>query len=131
MIERLERLLRDLGRAATPAAAENLVAYAVPELVDARWATLYLSDDGMPPVVWGDDGWHQLAMASLVSGCACSVSEEGVVTLAVPMFGSAGVRGVLVLCRDGEPSDADLHLLDLFAEHAPAALRRLAPPAAA
>lgn len=130
-IEGLERLLRDLGRAASPAAAENAVAYAMPDLVDALWVTLYLSDDGMPPVVYGDDGWHQLGMAALAAGCACSASEEGVVTLALPIFGPAGVTGILLLCRDGGFDEDDLRLLELFADHASAALRRLASPAAA
>jgi hypothetical protein len=130
-IEGLEHLLRDLARARTPAAAENAVAYAMPDLVDATWATLYLSDDGMPPVVYGDDGWHQLAMAALAAGCVCSASDDGVVTLALPIFGPVGVTGVLLLCRDGGFDDDDLSLLELFADHASTALRRLASRAAA
>src|SRR6476646_1096339 len=96
-IEGLEALLSRLRRCPSPAQAENLVAYAIPELVDAIWATLYLSDDGLPPVVYGDDMWQHLADAALARRMPCAMRANGEVTTAIPIFADTGVAGVLLM----------------------------------
>ena len=98
-IEGLEALLSRLRRCASPAQAENLVAYAIPDLVDAIWATLYLSDDGAPPVVYGDDTWQHLADAALARRMPCATRKDGEVTTAIPIFSETGVAG---RAADGE-----------------------------
>ena len=115
-IEGLEALLSRLRRCSSPAQAENLVAYAIPDLVDAIWATLYLSDDGAAPVVYGDDTWQHLADAALARRMPCATRANGEVTTAIPIFADTGVAGVLA---DGERRRA----LRAGPAHAPA-LRR-------
>jgi hypothetical protein len=130
-IEGVEALLSRLRRCASPAEAENLAAYVVPELVDAIWATLYLSDDGRPPVVYGDDVWQHLADAAIARRMPCATRRDGVVTSAIPIFGGMGVAGVLVMASTGELSEHDQRTLRLFAGRAGRAVRRPGLPASA
>jgi len=130
-IEGLEALLSRLRRCASPAQAENLVAYAIPDLVDAIWATLYLSDDGLPPVVYGDDGWQHLADAAIARRMPCATRRDGVVTTAIPIFTGTGLAGVLVMASEGELSERDQRTLRLFAGRAGRAVRRPGLPASA
>jgi hypothetical protein len=130
-IEGVEALLSRLRRCASPAEAENLVAYAVPELVDAIWATLYLSDDGRPPVVYGDDVWQHLADAAIARRMPCATRRDGVVTSVIPIFGGMGVAGVLVMASTGELSEHDQRTLRLFAGRAGRAVRRPGLPVSA
>jgi hypothetical protein len=130
-IEGLEALLSRLRRCPSPAQAENLVAYAIPELVDAIWATLYLSDDGLPPVVWGDDMWQHLADAAIARRMPCATRLDGVVTTAIPIFSGTGVAGVLVMASGGELSEHDQRTLRLFAARAGRAVRRPGLPVSA
>ena len=110
-IEGLEALLSRLRRCASPAQAENLVAYAIPDLVDAIWATLYLSDDGAPPVVYGDDTWQHLAYAALARRMPCATRANGEVTTAITPSG-LGVA-FIGLAPEGELAfvDGDLHTM--------------------
>ncbi|HYX84948.1 MAG TPA: GAF domain-containing protein [Gaiellales bacterium] len=124
-IEGLEMLLGRLGLCTSPAQAENLVAYAIPELVRAKWAVFYLSDDGGPPVVYGDDVWQELATVAFARGRACSTRNGDLETLAVPVYGGTGIVGVLVVAREGGFGDADLRVLRLFADRAAVALGRV------
>jgi hypothetical protein len=130
-IEGLEALLSRLRRCASPAQAENLVAYAIPELVDAIWATLYLSDDGRSPVVYGDDAWQHLADAAIARRMPSATRRDGVVTTAIPIFGDLGVAGVLVMASAGELSEHDQRTLRLFAGRAGRAVRRPGLPVSA
>jgi hypothetical protein len=130
-IEGLEALLSRLRRCASPAQAENLVAYAVPDLVDAIWATLYLSDDGAPPVVYGDDAWQHLADAAIVRRMPCATRSDGEVTTAIPIFADTGVAGVLLMTSAGELSERDQRTLRLFAGRAGRAVRRPGLPVSA
>ena len=130
-IEGLEALLSRLRRCASPAQAENLVAYAIPDMVDAIWATLYLSDDGLPPVVYGDDAWQHLADAAIARRMPCATRRDGVVTTAIPIFAGTGVAGVLVMASEGELSERDQRTLRLFAGRAGRAVRRPGLPASA
>jgi hypothetical protein len=130
-IEGLEALLSRLRRCASPAQAENLVAYAIPELVDAIWATLYLSDDGLPPVVYGDDMWQHLADAAIARRMPCATRKDGMVTTAIPIFADTGVAGVLVMASTGELSEQDQRTLRLFAGRAGRAVRRPGLPVSA
>jgi hypothetical protein len=130
-IEGLEALLSRLRRCASPAQAENLVAYAIPELVDAIWATLYLSDDGLPPVVYGDDMWQHLADAAIARRMPCATRKDGMVTTAIPIFADTGVAGVLVMGSTGELSEQDQRTLRLFAGRAGRAVRRPGLPVSA
>ena len=130
-IEGVEALLSRLRRCASPAEAENLVAYAVPELVDAIWAMLYLSDDGLPPVVYGDDVWQHLADAAIARRMPCATRRDGVVTTAIPIFGGMGVAGVLVMASTAELSEHDQRTLRLFAGRAGRAVRRPGLPVSA
>jgi hypothetical protein len=130
-IEGLEALLSRLRRCASPAHAENLVAYALPELVDAIWATLYLSDDGRPPIVYGDDAWQHLADAAIARRMPCATRRDGVVTTAIPIFADMGVAGVLVMASAGELSEHDQRTLRLFAGRAGRAVRRPGLPVSA
>ena len=130
-IEGLEALLSRLRRCASPAQAENLVAYAIPDLVDAIWATLYLSDDGAPPVVYGDDTWQHLADASLARRMPCAMRANGEVTTAIPIFADTGVAGVLLMSSAGELSERDQRTLRLFAARAGRAVRRPGLPVSA
>jgi hypothetical protein len=130
-IEGLDVLLGRLGLCTSPAQVENMVAYAIPDLVQAAWAMLYLSDDGGPPVVYGDDAWQELANAAFVRAEVCSFRTGGLETLAVPIFGDMGIVGVLVVARAGGFDDAELRILRLFADRAPTALRRASLPVSA
>jgi hypothetical protein len=130
-IEGLEALLSRLRRCASPAQAENLVAYAIPELVDAIWATLYLSDDGAPPVVYGDDAWQHLADAAIARRMPCATRSGGEVTTAIPIFAETGVAGVLLMASAGELSEHDQRTLRIFAGHAGRAVRRPGLPVSA
>ena len=130
-IEGLEALLSRLRRCPSPAQAENLVAYAIPELVDAVWATLYLSDDGLPPVVYGDERWQHLADAAIARRMPCATRREGLVTTAIPIFSGTGVAGVLVMASTGELSEHDQRTLRLFAARAGRAVRRPGLPVSA
>ena len=130
-IEGLEALFSRLRRCASPAEAENLVAYAIPELVDAIWATLYLSDDGLPPVVYGDAVWQHLADAAIARRIPCATRRDGIVTTAIPIFSDMGVAGVLVMASTGELSDRDQRTLRLFAGRAGRAVRRPGLPLSA
>ena len=130
-IEGLEALLSRLRRCPSPAQAENLVAYAIPELVDAIWATLYLSDDGLPPVVYGDDVWQHLADAAIARRMPCATRRDGIVTTAIPIFSGTGVAGVLVMASAGELSEHDQRTLRLFAARAGRAVRRPGLPVSA
>ena len=130
-IEGLEALLSRLRRCSSPAQAENMVAYAIPELVDAIWATLYLSDDGRPPVVYGDDVWQHLADAAIARRMPCATRRDGMVTTAIPIFSDMGVAGVLVMASAGELSDDDQRTLRLFAGRAGRAVRRPGLPVSA
>ena len=130
-IEGLEALLSRLRRCASPAQAENLVAYAIPELVDAIWATLYLSDDGLPPVVYGDDAWQHLADAAIARRMPCATRSGGIVTTAIPIFSGPDVAGVLVMASAGELSEHDQRTLRLFAARAGRAVRRPGLPVSA
>ena len=130
-IEGLEALLSRLRRSASPAQAENLVAYAVPDLVDAIWATLYLSDDGAPPVVYGDDAWQHLADAAIARRMPCATRSDGEVTTAIPIFADTGVAGVLLMASAGELSERDQRTLRLFAGRAGRAVRRPGLPVSA
>jgi hypothetical protein len=130
-IEGLEALLSRLRRCSSPAQAENMVAYAIPELVNAIWATLYLSDDGRPPVVYGDDVWQHLADAAIARRMPCATRRDGVVTTAIPIFSDMGVAGVLVMASAGELSDDDQRTLRLFAGRAGRAVRRPGLPVSA
>jgi hypothetical protein len=130
-IEGLEALLSRLRRCPSPAQAENLVAYAIPELVDAIWATLYLSDDGLPPVVYGDDMWQHLADAAIARRMPCATRRDGIVTTAIPIFSGTGVAGVLVMASPGELSEHDQRTLRLFAARAGRAVRRPGLPVSA
>jgi len=130
-IEGLEALLSRLRRCSSPAQAENLVAYAIPDLVDAIWATLYLSDDGAPPVVYGDDTWQHLADAALARRMPCAMRANGEVTTAIPIFADTGVAGVLLMSSAGELSERDQRTLRLFAARAGRAVRRPGLPVSA
>jgi hypothetical protein len=130
-IEGIEALLSRLRRCASPAQAENVVAYAIPELVDAIWATLYLSDDGRSPVVYGDDVWQHLADAAVARRMPCATRLDGVVTTAIPIFAEMGVAGVLVMASTGELSEHDQRTLRLFAGRAGRAVRRPGLPVSA
>jgi hypothetical protein len=130
-IEGLEALLSRLRRCPSPAQAENLVAYAIPELVDAIWATLYLSDDGFPPVVYGDDIWQHLADAAIARRMPAATRRDGIVTTAIPIFSGTGVAGVLVMASAGELSEHDQRTLRLFAARAGRAVRRPGLPVSA
>jgi hypothetical protein len=130
-IEGLEALLSALRRCSSPAQAENLVAYAIPDLVDAIWATLYLSDDGLPPVVYGDDVWQHLADAAIARRVPCATRQDGIVTTAIPIFSDMGVAGVLVMASAGELSEHDQRTLRLFAARAGRAVRRPGLPVSA
>jgi len=130
-IEGLEALLSRLRRCPSPAQAENLVAYAIPELVDAIWANLYLSDDGRAPVVYGDDIWQHLAHAAIARRMPCATRRDGIVTTAVPIFSGTGVAGVLVMASAGELSEHDQRTLRLFAARAGRAVRRPGLPVSA
>jgi len=130
-IEGLEALLSRLRRCASPAQAENLVAYAIPDLVDAIWATLYLSDDGAPPVVYGDDAWQHLADAAIARRMPCATRSDGEVTTAIPIFADTGVAGVLLMTSAGEVSERDQRTLRLFAGRAGRAVRRPGLPVSA
>jgi hypothetical protein len=130
-IEGLEALLSRLRRCPSPAQAENLVAYAIPELVDAIWATLYLSDDGLPPVVYGDDIWQHLADAAFARRMPSATRQNGIVTTAIPIFSGTGVAGVLVMASAGELSEHDQRTLRLFAARAGRAVRRPGLPVSA
>jgi len=130
-IEGLEALLSRLRRCASPAQAENLVAYAIPDLVDAIWATLYLSDDGAAPVVYGDDTWQHLADAALARRMPCATRANGEVTTAIPIFADTGVAGVLLMASAGELSERDQRTLRLFAGRAGRAVRRPGLPVSA
>jgi hypothetical protein len=130
-IEGLEALLSRLRRCASPAQAENLVAYAIPDLVDAIWATLYLSDDGAPPVVYGDDAWQHLADAAIARRMPCATRSDGEVTTAIPIFADTGVAGVLLMTSAGELSERDQRTLRLFAGRAGRAVRRPGLPVSA
>ena len=130
-IEGLEALLSRLRRCASPAQAENLVAYAIPDLVDAIWATLYLSDDGAPPVVYGDDAWQHLADAAIALRMPCATRSDGEVTTAIPIFADTGVAGVLLMTSAGEVSERDQRTLRLFAGRAGRAVRRPGLPVSA
>lgn len=130
-IEGLEALLSRLRRCASPAQAENLVAYAIPELVDAIWATLYLSDDGAPPVVYGDDAWQHLADAAIARRMPCATRGGGEVTTAIPIFAETGVAGVLLMASAGELSEHDQRTLRIFAGRAGRAVRRPGLPVSA
>ena len=130
-IEGLEALLSRLRRCASPAQAENLAAYALPELVDAIWATLYLSDDGGPPIVYGDDAWQHLANAAIARRMPCATRRDGFVTTAIPIFADMGVAGVLVMASAGELSEHDQRTLRLFAGRAGRAVRRPGLPVSA
>jgi hypothetical protein len=130
-IEGLEALLSRLRRCPSPAQAENLVAYAIPELVDAIWATLYLSDDGAPPVVYGDDGWQHLADAAIARRMPCATRSGGEVTTAIPIFAETGVAGVLLMASAGELSEHDQRTLRIFAGRAGRAVRRPGLPVSA
>ena len=130
-IEGLEALLSRLRRCPSPAQAENLVAYAIPELVDAIWATLYLSDDGLPPVVYGDAMWQHLADAAIARRMPCATRRDGIVTTAIPIFSGTGVAGVLVMASTGELSEHDQRTLRLFAARAGRAVRRPGLPVSA
>jgi hypothetical protein len=130
-IEGLEALLSRLRRCASPAQAENLVAYAIPDLVDAIWATLYLSDDGAPPVVYGDDAWQHLADAAIARRMPCATRSDGEVTTAIPIFADTGVAGVLLMSSAGELSERDQRTLRLFAGRAGRAVRRPGLPVSA
>jgi hypothetical protein len=130
-IEGLEALLSRLRRCPSPAQAENLVAYAIPDLVDAIWATLYLSDDGLPPVVYGDDVWQHLADAAIARRVPCATRQDGIVTTAIPIFSDMGVAGVLVMASAGELSEHDQRTLRLFAARAGRAVRRPGLPVSA
>jgi len=130
-IEGLEALLSRLRRCASPAQAENLVAYAIPDLVDAIWATLYLSDDGAPPVVYGDDAWQHLADAAIARRMPCATRRDGEVTTAIPIFAETGVAGVLLMASAGELSDHDQRTLRIFAGRAGRAVRRPGLPVSA
>ena len=130
-IEGLEALLSRLRRCSSPAQAENLVAYAIPDLVDAIWATLYLSDDGAPPVVYGDDTWQHLADEALARRMPCAMRANGEVTTAIPIFADTGVAGVLLMSSAGELSERDQRTLRLFAARAGRAVRRPGLPVSA
>jgi len=130
-IEGLEALLSALRRCSSPAQAENLVAYAIPDLVDAIWATLYLSDDGLPPVVYGDDVWQHLADAAIARRVPCATRQDGIVTTAIPIFSEMGVAGVLVMASAGELSEHDQRTLRVFAARAGRAVRRPGLPVSA
>jgi hypothetical protein len=130
-IEGLEALLSRLRRCSSPAEAENLVAYAIPDLVDAIWATLYLSDDGAAPVVYGDDTWQHLADAALARRMPCATRANGEVTTAIPIFADTGVAGVLLMASVGELSERDQRTLRLFAWRAGRAVRRPGLPVSA
>lgn len=130
-IEGLEALLSRLRRCASPAQAENLVAYAIPDLVDAIWATLYLSDDGAPPVVYGDDAWQHLADAAIARRMPCATRSGGEVTTAIPIFAETGVAGVLLMASAGELSEHDQRTLRIFAGRAGRAVRRPGLPVSA
>jgi hypothetical protein len=130
-IEGLEALLSRLRRCSSPAQAENLVAYAIPDLVDAIWATLYLSDDGAPPVVYGDDTWQHLADAAIARRMPCATRANGEVTTAIPIFADTGVAGVLLMASAGELSERDQRTLRLFAGRAGRAVRRPGLPVSA
>jgi hypothetical protein len=130
-IEGVEALLSRLRRCASPAQAENLVAYAIPDLVDAIWAILYLSDDGAPPVVYGDDVWQHLADAAIARRMPCATRSDGIVTTAIPIFADTGVAGVLVMATSGELSEQDQRTLRLFAGRAGRAVRRPGLPVSA
>ena len=130
-IEGLEALLSRLRRCASPAQAENLVAYAIPDLVDAIWATLYLSDDGAPPVVYGDDAWQHLADAAIARRMPCATRSDGEVTTAIPIFADTGIAGVLLMASAGELSERDQRTLRLFAGRAGRAVRRPGLPVSA
>ena len=130
-IEGLEALLSRLRRCSSPAQAENLVAYAIPDLVDAIWATLYLSDDGAAPVVYGDDTWQHLADAALARRMPCAMRANGEVTTEIPIFADTGVAGVLLMSSAGELSERDQRTLRLFAARAGRAVRRPGLPVSA
>ena len=131
-IEGLEALLSRLRRCASPAQAENLVAYAIPDLVDAIWATLYLSDDGAAA---GRLRRRHLAASGRRGPRAAhavrDAREDGEVTTAIPIFADTGVAGVLLMASAGELSEHDQRTLRLFAARAGRAVRRPGLPVSA
>jgi hypothetical protein len=134
-LTQLEELLRLLDRTQNAFEAALIVERRLPALMDADEAALYLVDVDQSLIYEpAAERWRTLAASAIahrarLPGRALTESRAG--TIAAAIGGPAGPIGAVVVVRtSGERlDDEERRLLQLFAEHAGATLRRFASPA--
>jgi hypothetical protein len=134
-LTQLEELLRLLHRTQNAYEAALIVERRLPSLIDVDEAALYLVDvDQSLMYEPAAERWRTLAESAIahrvrLPGRALTETRAGMTAAAIG--GPAGPIGAVVVVRSsGQPlGDEGRRLLQLFAEHAGAALRRFASPA--
>jgi hypothetical protein len=114
----METLLRRLTMATTPTEAAEIVRKHLPAVIGGGEVTLFVIRGDHAVGVQADTGdlWP-IAKESATTGQVCRSDENRVV--AVPVAGT----GAIVLRSESKISPAEVHVLELFGQHAAAALK--------
>jgi len=114
----METLLRRLALSETPTEASEIVRRLLPGVIGGGEATLFVirGDNAVGVQADAGDLWP-IAKESAALGRVCRSEDNRVV--AVPVAGT----GAIVLRSETKISPAEVHVLELFGQHAAAALK--------